>query len=139
VTDPSPTDDVRAMCTDLIRSLPTTVADDLDARSVEPSDALAGAWGDPAVVLRCGVQEPAALKPTSACFEVNGVGWLATQDGKEVSGDAPVDATMTFTTIGRAAYVEVTVPPMDDHLAVDPLPALAMPIQQTIPLRHPCQ
>jgi hypothetical protein len=43
VTDPSPTDDVRAMCADLIRSLPTTVADDLDARSVEPSDALAEA------------------------------------------------------------------------------------------------
>ena len=48
-------------------------------------------------------------------------------------GDAPVEGTLTFTTIGRAAYVEVQVPAMDDHQPVDPLTALAMPIQQTIP------
>ena len=107
---PSPTDRVQAMCGDLIDALPETVADDLDARDVDPSDALAAAWGDPAVVLRCGVPKPDALTRTSACFEVDGVGWLATQDGREVSGDAPVEGTLTFTTIGRAAYVEVEVP-----------------------------
>ena len=136
---PSPTDRVQAMCGDLIDALPETVADDLDARDVDPSDALAAAWGDPAVVLRCGVPKPDALTRTSACFEVDGVGWLATQDGREVSGDAPVEGTLTFTTIGRAAYVEVEVPAMDDHQPVDALPALAMPIQQTIPVVHPCQ
>ena len=56
-----------------------------------------------------------------------------------MSGNAPVEDTVTFTTIGRAAYVEVTVPPMDDHQPADPLPALAAPIKQTIPLLHPCQ
>jgi hypothetical protein len=136
---PSPTDRVQVMCGDLIDALPETVAEDLDARDVDPSDALAAAWGDPAVVLRCGVPEPDALTRTSACFEVDGVGWLATQDGREVSGDAPVEGTLTFTTIGRAAYVEVEVPAMDDHQPVDALPALAMPIQQTIPVVHPCQ
>jgi hypothetical protein len=136
---PSPPGDVRAMCSDLIDALPETVADDLDAREVDPSDALAAAWGDPAVVLRCGVPAPTALTRTSACFEVDGVGWLATQDGREVLGDAPVEGTLTFTTIGRAAYVEVQVPAMDDHQPVDPLTALAMPIQQTIPDVKPCQ
>ena len=34
---------------------------------------MAAAWGDPAVVLRCGVPKPDALKRTSACFEVDGV------------------------------------------------------------------
>ena len=126
------------MCAALLEALPDTVADDLSSRDVSPSDALAAAWGDPAVVLRCGVPRPAAMVRTSACFEVNGVGWLATQDGREVTGDAPVDGTLTFTTIGRAAYVEVTVPAMDDHQPADVLPALAGPIDQTIPDLHPC-
>jgi hypothetical protein len=139
VSSPTPSTGVRAMCEDLVEGLPDTVADDLDRRDVTPSDALAAAWGDPAVVLRCGVGKPAALRRTSACSEINGVGWLATQDGREVSGNAPVDGSLTFTTIGRATYVEVTVPPMDDHQPVDPLPALAAPIKSTIPDRHPCQ
>ncbi len=136
---PAPDDSVRAMCADLVAALPATVADDLATRAVTPSDALAAAWGDPAVVLRCGVARPSALVPTSACFEVNGVGWLATSNGREVSGDAPVEGTLRFTTIGRAAYVEVTVPPLEGHQPSDPLPALAAAIEQTIPLRHPCR
>ena len=139
VTPPTPTGEVAARCSGLVKALPDTVAEDLDTRAVSPSDALAAAWGDPAVVLRCGVPKPAALTPTSACFEVNGVGWLATQDGTEVSGDRPVSGTLTFTTIGRAAYVEVTVPQLEGHQQADPLAALAGPIKQTIPLLHPCQ
>jgi hypothetical protein len=138
VTAPSPVGEIRTMCEDLVKALPDTVADDLDRRDVTPSDALAGAWGDPATVLRCGVEKPPALRRTSACFEVNGVGWLATDDGREVNGDTAVDGPLTFTTIGRAAYVEVTVPPMDDHQPADPLPALAAPIKQAIPDLHPC-
>ncbi len=110
-----------------------------DARDVTPADGTAAAWGDPPTVLRCGVQRPAALVATSACFEVNGVGWLATQNGREVSGDEPVTGTMMFTTIGRAAYVEVSVPDVQGRSAADPLTALARPIQRTIPLEHPCQ
>ncbi len=136
---PAPSGPVRSLCADLIGTVPKTVADDLAAREVTPSGALAAAWGDPPVVLRCGVAKPQALVATSACFEVNGVGWLATQDGREVSGNQPVEGTLRFTTIGRAAYVEVTVPPLDNHQPADPLPALAASIRQTIPERQPCQ
>ena len=58
------------------------------------------AWGKPAIVLRCGVAAPPGLTPTSECLEVNGVGWYA----EEATGG------MIFTTIGRAAFVEVSVP-----------------------------
>ena len=59
------------------------------------------AWGDPAVLLRCGV-EP--LGPTTdACVDVDGVDWVLDE-----SGERP-----TFTTYGRAPAVEVSFPPDD--------------------------
>ncbi len=138
VTAPSPTGKAKDQCAALIEDLPVTVLGE-KARDVTPADRSAAAWGDPPIVLRCGVQRPSALVATSACFEVNGVGWLATQNGREVAGDEPVKGTMTFTTIGRAAYVEVSVPDVEGHSAADPLTAFAHPIQHTIPLEHPCQ
>src|SRR3954454_19599598 len=70
-SSPPPDPAVRAMCHALLDDLPDTVADDLSSRDVSPPDARAAAWGDPAVVLRCGVRRPDALTRTSACFEVN--------------------------------------------------------------------
>ncbi len=57
-----------------------------------------GAWGDPAVVARCGVP---ALAPTEVeCLEVDGVGWIpqALSDGTR------------FTTFGTDPSLEVLVP-----------------------------
>jgi hypothetical protein len=110
ITAPGPTGIAVSQCRDLISQLPGHVAGQ-DARGVTPSDAPAAAWGDPAIVLRCGVDRPPALRPDSSCFVVNGVGWLTTQDGRPLSGDEPVTGEVVFTTIGRSAYVEVTVPP----------------------------
>ena len=138
VAAPSATGRAGEQCAALIDDLPATVLGE-DARDVTPANASSAAWGDPPIVLRCGVPRPAAMVATSACFEVNGVGWLATQNGRELSGDQPVKGTMTFTTIGRAAYVEVAVPEVEGRSAADPLTVLARPIQRTIPLEHPCQ
>ena len=138
VTAPAPTGPAVTQCAALLDGLPATVLGEA-ARDVSPADAVAAAWGDPAIVLRCGVPRPAALVATSACFEVNGVGWLVTQDGREVSGDQPATGTLTFTTIGRSTYVEVSVPDLEGRSAADPLTVLARPIQHSIPLQHPCQ
>ncbi len=138
VTAPAPTGPAATQCAALLGGLPATVLGE-PARDVSPADAVAASWGDPAIVLRCGVPRPAALVATSACFEVNGVGWLVTQDGREVSGDQPVTGTLTFTTIGRSTYVEVSVPDLEGRSAADPLTVLARPIQHSIPLQHPCQ
>jgi hypothetical protein len=109
VSDVSPADPIAKQCSQVLDALPMTVVGE-DRRETVPHDALAAAWGDPPIVLRCGVERPDALQPTSFCLRVNSLGWLATQDGREVDMMAPVEGTTTFTTIGRSVYVEVAVP-----------------------------
>lgn len=69
-------------------------------RSVEPNPDLTAAWGNPPVTLRCGVPEPKTLTPTSKLIAVDNVDWLPE---KRSNG-------YVFTTIGRVANVEVSVP-----------------------------
>jgi hypothetical protein len=126
----------RAQCTRLVAALPRQVVGN-DRRDVAPAGALAGAWGDPAVVLRCGVPRPAALRPTSYCFEIDHVGWLATQHGKAVSVTSPVQGTLDFTTIGRSVYVEVSVPDAYAPQA-DALADVAGAVRRTTRLVRPC-
>lgn len=92
-----------AGCTKLLTVLPVQL-EALPARIVHPSpdSAYVVAWGEPAVVLRCGVARPSALRPSSADIDigVDGVYWLPVQQK---------DGTV-WTTIDRAVYIEVTVP-----------------------------
>ncbi len=111
MTAPDPTGVAAGQCKDLIAHLPQRVAGE-EPHPVSPTQALAAAWGDPAIVLRCGVDKPGSLQPASSCFVVNGVGWFAAdRNGRPLTGTEPVDGAVVFTTIGRSAYVEVTVPP----------------------------
>jgi hypothetical protein len=136
VATPSVSGSVRAQCSRLVAALPQQVAGQ-DRRDVTPAGAQAGAWGDPAVVLRCGVPRPAALRPTSYCFEIDHVGWLATQHGKAVSVTSPVQGTLDFTTIGRSVYVEVSVPETYAPQA-DALADVAEAVAKTTRLVEPC-
>jgi hypothetical protein len=88
---------------------------------------VAAAWGDPAIILRCGVEKPAALTPSSQCFDVSGVGWLAesTADG------------YLFTSIGRTFHVSVEVPKTYDP-AADALADLATSVKKHDPEEEPC-
>lgn len=84
-------------CSTLVDSLPDQVAD----LSSDPVDSTrVAAWGDPRVVLRCGVTPPADLRPESRCDDVDGVGWFTEEQ----------DDSTVFTTIGRSPLVSVTVP-----------------------------
>lgn len=60
----------------------------------------AAAWGDPAVVARCGVAPPPPT--TRDCISADGVDWVAT-------GSA-ADPVMVFVSYGRSPAIEVTVP-----------------------------
>lgn len=56
------------------------------------------AWGDPAIIVRCGVESPG---PTADdCVGADGIDWVA---------HALSDGTM-FTTYGRSPAIEVLVP-----------------------------
>jgi Protein of unknown function (DUF3515) len=75
------------------------VADAIERR-VSPDIGTTSAWGDPPIVLRCGVALPAEFRPDAQLYEVDGVTWLP------VKGRGGY----FFTTISRAVNVEVAVP-----------------------------
>lgn len=87
----------------------------------------AAAWGDPAIILRCGVEKPENLGPASRCDMVDDVGWFteSTADG------------YLFTTIGREFYVSVEVP-HDYEPEADALADLADLVARHDPVTKPC-
>ena len=93
-----------ASCARLRDTLPEVV-DGLARRPVEPEGSYAAAWGTSPVVLRCGVEEPAAFDEYSSCQITNGVAWFVPDE--QITGE-PVDITMT--TVGRSPVVEVRLP-----------------------------
>lgn len=105
-------------------ALPDTVLDQKRRRVATENGA---AWGRPAIILRCGVTKPVALTPASECLEVNGVGWFS----ESASGGA------FFTTIGRPAYVELTVP-RDYAPEVNALVDVAAAVTASDPVTTPC-
>jgi hypothetical protein len=134
VTGTAPSDDaVIATCKALMSELPDTVA---GQRTVDLSngEGWAAAWGEPAIVLRCGVPTPEALTATSQCLTVNDIGWFATQNGAAADLTNPTDATVDFTTVDRSVNVEVSVPskwsPPSDAL-VDLSSAIAAATEET--------
>ena len=83
-------------CATAVAAFPKTVGG--QARSAVTADVGAGAWGDPAIIARCGVP---ALGPTSvSCIDVDGVGWIP----EDLS-----DGTR-LTTFGTDPALEVLVP-----------------------------
>jgi hypothetical protein len=111
-------------CKALLADVPRSVA---DQDNVDVPGRIAAAWGDPPIILRCGVEKPDALTPSSRCFEVSDVGWLA-----ETTADGYL-----FTTIGRAFHVSVEVPKAYDP-AADALADLASTVKKHDPERDPC-
>ena len=93
----------RSACLTLVHDLPHRVSD-LKRRDTTGSD-LGAAWGDPPVVLRCGVGTPEGYQPSSPCQRVNGVDWFVPEKALTDQGEDVV-----LTTIGRTPRVEVVVP-----------------------------
>jgi hypothetical protein len=93
----------RRDCLALVADLPHRVSE-RPRRETEGSP-LGAAWGDPAIVLRCGVGTPEGYRPTSPCQRVNGVDWYAPE-----SALTDQDEDVVLTTIGREPGVEVVVP-----------------------------
>lgn len=109
------------MCDDLARELPKRV-EGQDRRTTTPVSAATAAWGDPPMVLRCGVPTPTTFTATASLLDVAGVSWFA----------EPLSAGVRFTTIGRVANVEFTVPDAYSPEAY-PLIDLAGAITDTVP------
>jgi len=103
VPDTKVSDAQRATCAKLVDSLPHHVSDQ-EQRETK-GNPLGAAWGDPPIVLRCGVGRPAGYDQFSACQVVNGLGWFVPEQTIEDQ-----DAEVVMTTVGREPAVEVKVP-----------------------------
>jgi hypothetical protein len=118
-------------CRELVADLPDTLAGE---RSVDVTGdtAYGAAWGDPAIVLTCGVAA-LDLSDLPGCTEVDGIGWLVPPD--EASGDR--DAT--FTADGYRPRVRLEVPerylPEQGAAA---LGELAGPLERHVKMTEPC-
>ena len=127
---PSPSGRAAGTCRSLHDRLPKRV-DGEQRNTLDPASKYTAAWGDPAIELRCGVPRPEKLKPgsehynpTADAAEVNGVSWLIEQR----------DGGYRFTTTGRVANVELTVP---DAYApeIGALTDLAKAVRRSVPDR----
>ena len=110
-----------AGCARLAGRLPGEL-DGRDRRDTAPASPRTAAWGDPAVVLRCGVARPAGLTG-SEVVEVDGVGWVLAERRR----------AYVFTTSDLATYVQVLVPRSTPRSAATaPLVDLAAPVSASL-------
>ena len=117
VTPSAPPDlpSAAADCGKLIAALPITLGS-LAGRPSRPDvsyQTYTAAWGDPAVVLRCGVPRPATLVPLSSAqaFALDGVNVFEATQGKD----------NVFTVIDRPVYIDVSVPNAYPSPPIQPL------------------
>ena len=88
-------------CRDLVEALPGTLLGEERIDTTGDSE-YGAAWGDPAIVLTCGV-DAVDLSDVPPCTVVDGVDWIVREG----------DGETTFTTDGYRPRVEVVVP--DDY------------------------
>jgi len=120
IPQPEPTGVAAYTCAALLGRLPNEVLHHTTTPT-HPLSSFTSAWGDPAIVLRCGVATPAALTPSSQLITIDGIDWLPEQ----------LTSGYRFTTIGRVLNVEVSVPSKDapeSGALVDLSPAVALTV-----------
>ncbi|WP_033295254.1 DUF3515 domain-containing protein [Amycolatopsis jejuensis] len=116
-----------ADCTKLISAVPATLTSngkEISPRTLaEPAPKATIAWGTPdPIVLRCGLDRPPELTPTSPLRVVNGVQWLqVTQDG-----------SATWYVVDRPVYAALTVP---DSAGTGPLQAISDTVAAQLPVK----
>jgi hypothetical protein len=92
-----PADAADPACSQVVSALPKTLLKQ-SRRDTDPKSPALAAWGDPAIILRCGVPPPGPT--TDQCTAVNGIDWVA----------QPLTDGYAFTTYGRTPAVQVLVP-----------------------------
>jgi len=126
---PSPDPAAVKPCTALLEDLPIHLGK-LAPRAVhpKPESLFVLAWGDPPVLLRCGVARPADLRPGSSAqfFQVG----TAQGSGGVYFDVTSQDKDEVYTTVDRAVYIQITVP---SQYHSDPVVTLANAIAKALP------
>lgn len=136
MADPALSTTQARACAALVEALPDTLAGQ-ERRSVDPADAPAAAYGDPAITVECGGPMPRGFDSFAACEEVDGVGWYLPPDQITDPTEESVDATLG--TVGWEPVVALRVPATyrPEGLAAA-LAELAPPVRRTLEQVRPC-
>ena len=118
------TPEADASCPALMSTLPLELAGE-PSRRVQSDSPYAYAWGDPAIVLVCGVDRPAGYVAGASAIQINGVQWYVDTDDPD---------TTVWTTVDRPVYVQISLPASVDSA---PVTALTPQIAQALPYRDP--
>lgn len=124
VDTPEVTPEADLACPVLMGQLPLEVAEET-SRQVDSDTPFAYAWGDPPVVLVCGVAPPAGYAPDSGTLAISGVEWFVDDTDPDV---------YVWTTVDRLVPVEVRVPAEYDSALVT---AVSPIIDTSIPYAEP--
>ncbi|WP_244894142.1 DUF3515 domain-containing protein [Planobispora rosea] len=116
---PTPDPSVAAACEALVKGLPETL-DGAGRVDSAPASPYVAVWGEGEIALRCGVPRPVNMAATDQVPVINDVAWFS----------APSLPTL-FTSVGRQAYVEVTI--SRAHTPEKVLVDLAAPIKAALP------
>jgi hypothetical protein len=122
VTPPTPSGGDAAACARLAVEVPSRL-EGHRIRVTSPKSPRVFAWGDPPILLRCGVARPAGYDPAGSVTVINGVDWWQRLDGRVVR----------WTVVGRAAYAELAVPTSYAEQGVF-LVDLAEPVKRALPV-----
>ena len=132
VTAPSVAGAAARHCAHLLQALPRSVADQTRRTVATGEHEYAAAWGDPPVVLRCGVPRPKGLTRFASCQQVNGVGWFVPP--RQINrGPGPI----LMTTIGLQPRVQVQLPG-DDWPPAAAMADLAPSVKAALRHTHSC-
>jgi hypothetical protein len=108
VDTPAVTPAADLACPVLMGQLPLELAGET-SRLVQSDSPFAYAWGDPAVVLICGVAPPAGYVVGASAIQIDGVQWFV---------DTSDPDTVVWTTVDRNVPVQMRVPASTDSALV---------------------
>ena len=126
VDTPDVTPAAELACPALMSQLPLELAGET-SRMVDSDSLFAYAWGDPAIVLICGVEPAAGYVVGATTLVINGVEWYVDTTDPDV---------VVWTTVDRLVPVAVRVPVSTDSAlvtAVSPIIATALPYTTPTP------
>ena len=121
---PPATPEADTSCPALMSALPLELTGE-PSRRVKSDTPYAYAWGDPAIVLICGVDRPAGFVVGVGTIQIEGVQWYVDTDDPD---------TTVWTTVDRPVYVQVSLPSSVDSA---PVTELTTEISQTLDYRDP--
>ncbi|SOD93041.1 DUF3515 domain-containing protein [Blastococcus haudaquaticus] len=121
---PPATPEAEASCPGLMGRLPLELAGEA-SRRVQSDTPYAYAWGEPPIVLICGVDRPAGFVVGVSAIQINGVQWYVDTSDPDVT---------VWTTVDRPVYVQMSLPPEVDSA---PVTALTPEIAAALEYREP--